>query len=66
MNVPTLIIGGDEDLASPLADAEVMRRNIPGAELKVIPRAGHYAILEQPHAVGSLLRQFLDGVSPAP
>jgi pimeloyl-ACP methyl ester carboxylesterase len=65
MNVPTLIIGGDEDLASPLADAEVMRRNIPGSELKVIPRAGHYAIFEQPHAVGSLLRQFLDGVSPA-
>jgi pimeloyl-ACP methyl ester carboxylesterase len=66
MNVPTLIIGGDEDLASPLADAEVMRRNIPGSELKVIPRAGHYAIFEQPHAVGSLLRQFLDGVSHAP
>ncbi len=66
MNVPTLIIGGDEDLASPLADAEVMRRNIPGSELKVISRAGHYAIFEQPHAVGSLLRQFLDGVSHAP
>jgi pimeloyl-ACP methyl ester carboxylesterase len=65
MNVPTLIIGGEEDVASPLADAEVMRKNIPGAELKVIPRAGHYAIFEQSHAAGSLLRQFLDSVSPA-
>jgi len=64
MNVPTLIIGGDEDVASPLADAEVMRQNISGSELKVIPRAGHYAVFEQPQALGSLLRQFLDGVSP--
>jgi pimeloyl-ACP methyl ester carboxylesterase len=60
INVPTLIIGADEDLATPVADAEVMRQNIPRAELKVIPRAGHYAVFEQPEAAGAALRQFLD------
>ena len=60
INVPTLIIGADEDVATPVADAEVMRQNIPRAELKVIARAGHYAIFEQPEAAGAALRQFLD------
>ena len=60
ISVPTLVIGGEEDIASPLADAELMRDNIPGAELKVLPRAGHYAVFEQPQAAGSLLRRFLD------
>lgn len=60
INVPTLIIGGAEDVATPLADAELMRQNIPGAQLKVIPRSGHYSVFEQPQEAGSVLRQFLD------
>ncbi len=60
INVPTLIVGGDEDVATLVADAELMRQNINGAQLKVVPRAGHYAVFEQPEAVGNLLRQFLD------
>jgi 3-oxoadipate enol-lactonase len=60
IQVPTLIVGGDEDVASPLPDAELMRKNIPGAQLTVIPKAGHYAVFEQAEAVGRLLRQFLD------
>jgi 3-oxoadipate enol-lactonase len=60
INVPTLIVGGDEDVATPRADAELMRQNIRGADLKVISRAGHYAIFEQPQEAGALLRQFLD------
>jgi len=60
INVPTMIVTGEEDLFSPLADAELMRKNVSGSELKVIPRAGHYAAWEQPEAVGTVLRQFLD------
>ncbi len=60
INVPALIIGGDEDAATPIPDAELMRSHIPGAQLKVIPRAGHYAVFEQPEQFGTLLRQFLD------
>ena len=60
INVPTLIVIGEEDVLSTLADGELMRQNIPGSQLKVVPKAGHYAPWEQPELVGKVLRQFLD------
>lgn len=62
INVPTLILMGDEDSLTPLSDGELMRQNIPGAQLKVVPRGGHYAVFEQAQAVGLLVRQFLDSL----
>jgi 3-oxoadipate enol-lactonase len=62
IQAPTLVVAGEEDAAIPAGEAEVMRQNIPGAQLRVIPKAGHYAAFEQPEAVGLLLRQFLDSV----
>jgi pimeloyl-ACP methyl ester carboxylesterase len=62
INVPTLIVIGEEDVLSTVADGELMRQNIAGSQLKVIRRAGHYSPWEQPEAVGTVLRQFLDGV----
>lgn len=62
INVPALIVIGEEDVLSTVADGELMRQNIAGSELKVIPKAGHYAPWEQPEAVGTVLRQFLDDV----
>src|SRR6266852_9724852 len=62
INVPTLLVTGDEDILTGLNEAELMHRHIAGSELRVLPKAGHYAALEQPEAAGRLLRQFLDGV----
>jgi len=62
INLPTLIVGGEEDTLSTIADGELMRQNIPGSRLNVIPKAGHYAPWERPEAVAPLLRQFLDFV----
>jgi pimeloyl-ACP methyl ester carboxylesterase len=63
INVPTLIAIGEEDVLATVADGELMRQNIAGSQLKVIPKAGHYAPWEQPELVGTVLRQFLDGVA---
>ena len=63
INVPTLIAIGGEDVLSTVADGELMRQNIAGSQLKVIPKAGHYAAWEQAEAVGTVLRQFLDDVA---
>ena len=63
INVPTLIVTGEEDVLSTVADSELMRQNIAGSQLKVIPKAGHYAPWEQPEAVGKVLRQLLDDVA---
>jgi 3-oxoadipate enol-lactonase len=63
INVSTLIVIGDEDVLSTPADGELMRQQIAGSQLKIVPKAGHYAPWEQPAAVGAVLRQFLDDVA---
>lgn len=60
INVPTLLIAGDED-SIPLSEFELMRQQISGSRLQVISKAGHYAALEKPAEFGALLRTFLDG-----
>ena len=62
INVSTLIITGDEDTATGVPEAELMKQNIPASRMKVIAKAGHYSPWEQPEEVGKLLRQFLDSV----
>ena len=62
INIPTLILMGEEDIVIPVADGELMRQHISASRLAVIPKAGHFAIWEQPEAAGKLLRQFVDGV----
>ena len=62
IQVPTLILTGEEDVLTPTVDAELMRQSIPNSRLKMIPKAGHYAPWERPEAVAPLLRQFLDFV----
>ena len=50
IDVPTLLLWGEHDQRSPLSVAEQFRNAIPGAELIVIPRAGHVSNMEQPEA----------------
>ncbi len=60
INVPTLIVTGDEDILTGVNEAELMRQHISGSQLRVIPKAGHYSPWEQPEEAGKLLLQFLD------
>jgi len=62
VTVPTLLMTGDEDVLTGVNEAELMRRHIAGSQLRVIPRAGHYAAWEQPEEATRLLRQFLDSL----
>ncbi|SRR6266496_6046715 len=62
INVPTLLVTGDEDILTGRNEAELMRRHIAGSQLQVIPKAGHYACWEQPGEAARVLRQFLDQV----
>jgi 3-oxoadipate enol-lactonase len=60
IHIPTLIVVGEEDTVTPRALAEEMQRGISGAELTVIPGAGHLTNLEQPVAFNDTLARFLD------
>jgi pimeloyl-ACP methyl ester carboxylesterase len=62
INVPTLVVTGDEDVLTGVNEAELMCRHIANSQLRVIPKAGHYSPWEQPEEAGKLLRRFLDEV----
>jgi pimeloyl-ACP methyl ester carboxylesterase len=62
LRVPTLVIVGEHDRATPPAKARAIAEAIPGARLVVIPDAGHTSTLEAPDVVNDALEAFLDGV----
>ena len=55
VRAPTLVIVGDEDVATPLAQARDLAASIPGAELVQLPGAGHLAPIEQPGRFAGLV-----------
>ena len=57
----TLVVVGDQDEITPVAEAEAMQRAIPRATLCVIADAGHLSSLEQPEAFSRALADFLLG-----
>lgn len=60
IRVPTLVMCGEEDVLTPLADAKVLADGIGGATLAVISKSGHLPSLETPAEFVSALRTFLD------
>jgi pimeloyl-ACP methyl ester carboxylesterase len=59
ISAPTLVIVGDEDVATVPAKAERIAKAIPHARLVRIPKAGHSSTVEQPQAVNAAIRDFL-------
>lgn len=62
IDVPTLLVTGDEDPMTGINEAELMHQHIRGSQIRVIPKAGHYSPWEQPEFAARLLRQFFDSV----
>lgn len=59
VEVPTLIIVGEEDPGTPVEAAQVLQQLIPGSELVVLKAASHLSNLEQPEAFNRALLSFL-------
>lgn len=59
INCGTLVVVGEKDEITPVADAEAMQRAIPRSTLCVIPGAGHLSSLEQPELFSRALSDFL-------
>jgi pimeloyl-ACP methyl ester carboxylesterase len=59
IDVPTLLLWGDQDARSPLSVARTFEARIPGARLQVIAGAGHAAHLEQPAAFTAAVRDWV-------
>lgn len=55
--VPTIVMVGAEDTETPPSYAQAIAERIPGAELTVVPDAGHLLNLEAPEVVNEALRR---------
>jgi 3-oxoadipate enol-lactonase len=59
IEVPTLVLWGENDTVCTRQDVEVLASNIKGAQFEVIPRAGHLSNQENPEAFNDAIRRFL-------
>lgn len=62
VRVPTLIVHGDSDRICPADASRYIASRIPGAELVVIPGAGHAPMLSRANEFNAVLGTFLERV----
>lgn len=55
---PTLLVWGEADTATPLADAKTMEKLIPDAGLVSFPGCGHYSFLDNHRGFRAVIREF--------
>jgi 3-oxoadipate enol-lactonase len=59
IHVPTIVAGGQEDTALPMAASQAIQKRIDHSTLVEIERCGHSSSIEQPKTVNRLLAQLL-------
>lgn len=60
ITAPTLVIVGEMDTVTPVAESSALSEGIPNSKLVVIEKAGHFSMLERPVEFNRVLRGFLD------
>ncbi|PTL85609.1 alpha/beta fold hydrolase [Vitiosangium sp. GDMCC 1.1324] len=63
IKTPTLVLVGEEDVATVPAKSERIHAAIEGSKLVKMPRGGHTSTVEEPELVNPLLMRFLDEMS---
>ncbi len=59
IDVPTLVIHGENDQLIPVSEAKAMADAIPNAELVILPNAAHLPNLEQPEPFNDAIMDFM-------
>lgn len=60
IDVPTLVIHGDDDIVWPLNNAHYLANNIERSELKVMKKTGHMLLIEKPEEFNQSILSFLE------
>lgn len=60
IKAPTLLIWGENDTATPMRDARIMKRLIPDSGLVSFPGAGHFSFIDNPYQSAAELRRFIE------
>lgn len=61
IKVPTLLLWGENDTATPIEDAVLMEKLIPNAGLVKFENCSHYVFLERVEHVNKIINTFLNG-----
>ena len=61
IDVPTLLIWGEDDQVIPFACHKPFKREIPQAELVALPKSGHALPIERADVIGPRLQAFFQG-----
>ncbi|MGE0563599.1 MAG: alpha/beta fold hydrolase [Pseudolabrys sp.] len=59
LNVPTLVVCGEHDQATPVALNKIVAEKVPGARYVELPGCGHCPPLEQPEAFLKAIKEFV-------
>ena len=57
--IPALILNGQSDSPFILRHAKILQQAYPGADYRIIPRAGHLANLDNPEVFDLVMLEFL-------
>ena len=60
---PTLLLWGEDDPFAPVAGAHRFQREIPGAEIEIVPGSGHFVYADAPAQCAEAVAAFLASLS---
>lgn len=58
LDLPVAVVSGELDLVVPSRTAITLARAIPGAELTLLPRAGHFVARDDPHGLAEVISRY--------
>jgi pimeloyl-ACP methyl ester carboxylesterase len=62
INVPTLAVVGDKDMPDILTIVDLLKKNIKGAKVEIVPGAAHMVNMEKPGEFNEIVLEFLRSV----
>ncbi len=60
INVPTLVIGGEKDIFTPVKLSYIMRDEIPEVDFIMVEKGTHTTLIERPDIVNPAVKEFLE------
>ncbi len=64
-SVPVQLIWGDQDVVIPVAHAHMAHAAMPGSQLEIFPRSGHFPFHDYPDRFVEVVERFIDTTAPA-
>jgi pimeloyl-ACP methyl ester carboxylesterase len=62
ISIPVLAIAGEADKMTPPKFTQAFADRVPGAQARILPRAGHFVMVERPEETNDAIRAFLVGI----